>query len=197
MKMLPRLFLGIRVVLVFSLALLLFFPKIFLNNYTFISTGMFYSDLYLFNYPVKDLFHRSLVSGLGIPFWTDLIGNGYPIFAESQMGGVNLLHLFFFSLPFKGIVVFNYDHLIHYFLGSVFCYLYARKSVRLRVLSSIFSSIVFTFCGFMLSYLQHPNVVSAVVYFPLNLYLADRILEIRWDQVSSRVMLFSRYLLWY
>jgi len=43
------------------------------------------SDVWNFNYPLKNLLSESLKQGK-IPFWTDMIGNGFPIAAEGQIG---------------------------------------------------------------------------------------------------------------
>ncbi|MDQ3239576.1 MAG: YfhO family protein, partial [bacterium] len=159
--------------LLITAAVLLFYPTIWIQNHTFISAGLVLTDLYLFNYPLKELMHQSLLQGQGIPLWTDLIGNGYPIFAEGQMGALYPLHYILFSLPFKTIDLFNFNILAHTIFAGVITYLYASKSIKLSQKASILSAIVYIFSGYVLTHLHQVNIILVIMYFPLNLLLVD------------------------
>ena len=55
------------------------------------------SDIWNFNYPLKNLLSESLKQGK-IPLWTDMIGNGYPIMAEGQIGTFSPINWVIFGL---------------------------------------------------------------------------------------------------
>lgn len=55
------------------------------------------SDIWNFNYPLKNLLSESLKQG-SVPLWTDMIGNGFPIAAEGQIGAFSPLNWFIFGL---------------------------------------------------------------------------------------------------
>ena len=55
------------------------------------------SDIWNFNYPLKNLLSESLKQGK-LPLWTDMIGNGFPIGAEGQIGVFNPLNWLIFGL---------------------------------------------------------------------------------------------------
>jgi hypothetical protein len=173
--------------LLIILAVLLFYPTIWIFNHTFISSGMVLTDLYLFNYPLKDLMHKSLMEGQGIPLWTDLIGNGYPIFAEGQMGAMYPLHLLFFVLTASTIKLFNLNLLFHLILAGIFTYLYIYKKVKLSQSASVFGAIIYMFCGYIMTHLHQVNIVLVIIYFPLNLYIVEEILALGLDQEKQNL----------
>jgi hypothetical protein len=173
--------------LLIILAVLLFYPTIWIFNHTFISSGMVLTDLYLFNYPLKDLMHKSLMEGQGIPLWTDLIGNGYPIFAEGQMGVMYPLHLLFFVLTASTIKLFNLNLLFHLILAGIFTYLYIYKKVKLSQYASVFGAIIYMFCGYIMTHLHQVNIVLVIIYFPLNLYIVEEILALGTDQEKQNL----------
>ncbi len=175
--------------LIIILSVIIFFPKIFFAGHTFISSGMVSTDLYLFNYPLKSLMHQTMLQGRGIPLWTDLIGNGYPIFAEGQMGAFYPLHLLFFALPFSTIHLFNANLMLHYILTGIFTYLYIKNCIKLSQRASVLGAFIFTFSGYMLTHLHQVNIILELTYFPLNLLIAETIIKINHDTKRSKLVL--------
>ncbi len=62
---------------------------------------------------------------------------------------------------------------IHLFLGGIFFYLLARE-LNLSFSSSLFSSVVFTFSGFLITHLIHMTMVNAFIWLPLLFFFLFR-----------------------
>ncbi|MDQ3098805.1 MAG: hypothetical protein M3Q44_03595 [bacterium] len=135
--------------------------------------------------------HKDLLRGHGIPLWTDLIGNGYPIFAEGQMGEFYPLHLLLYLIPLPTIFIFNANLMLHYLLAGIFTYLYIKISIKLSQTVSILGALVFTFSGYMLTHLHQVNIILELTYFPLNLLLADSILKINKETKKSKIIVLT------
>jgi len=135
--------------------------------------------------------HQSLLTTGQVPYWTDLIGNGYPIYAEGQMGALYPFHYFFFSLPFKTISLFNSNLILHFVLTSIFIYQYTYKYIKTNKYVSLLASLVFAFSGYMLTHLHQVNIILVITYLPLNFYLIEKIFELKKnDKLSSILKLF-------
>src|SRR3972149_7839515 len=105
--------------LLFLFLLIFFFPILFLGE-TFLGAGLIYSDLMTLNYPLKQLLAQSLKEGT-LPFWTTLIGNGTPIFSESQIGALYPFHLLLFKfLPTS--LAFDFNLILHFFSATLGTY---------------------------------------------------------------------------
>src|SRR3972149_8713493 len=139
-----------------SLLLIFFSPILFLGE-TFLGSGLIYSDLMTLNYPLKQLLAQSLKEG-NLPFWTTLIGNGTPIFAESQIGALYPFHLLLFKfLP--TLPAFNLNLFLHFLLAALGTYFFCRVSLRLGWASCLLAALSFSLSGFMIMRLQQSNIV--------------------------------------
>jgi len=108
---------------IFLLAFLLFLPfaLLILTNRFFPDTGMVYNDMTSFYFALKSWYKNQLMVGQ-FPFWTNLVGNGYPVFAEGEIGALYPLNiLFYFFLP--TLLAFNLNLFLHFLLAAVFTYL--------------------------------------------------------------------------
>lgn len=155
----------------------LFWPA--LTGQTFIASGMHGSDLMLFNYPLKAWYHELLLAGQ-LPFWTNLLGNGFPIMAEGQIGIFYPFHLaLFYFLP--TLLAFNLNIFLHFVMAAIFTYLLARQTLKLGHLGSILASLVYTLSGFLILHIQQLNIDLVIAYLPLNFLLVEKIYqEKRW-----------------
>jgi len=83
-------------------------------------------------------------------------------FFMSKVHGIsNILHFF------------HYQQIIHYFLASVFMYLFARK-IGMKRLGCIFSGIIFAYGGSLIGDLVHTTRLNASIWLPLIfLFLID------------------------
>ncbi|MDO8657209.1 MAG: YfhO family protein [Candidatus Levybacteria bacterium] len=162
------------ILLLIILILLPFIPVIFLGK-TFIDTGMVYSDLTSFYYALKVWYQNQLLTG-NFPFWTNLIGNGYPIFAEGEVGILYPLNLILYSfLPVT--TAFNLNIIIHFLLAGISTYIFARISLHLPKKSSLLSAISFALSGFFFARLSYVHMIFAVSYFPLILFVIERLVS--------------------
>jgi hypothetical protein len=170
MKLITKL---LPVLLLTAFIFIFFLPS--LTGGTFIASGMFLNDLMLFNYPLKSWYQEALVAGEW-PFWTNLVGNGYPVFAEGQVGVFYPFHLLFFRfLPL--LLAYNINMFLHFLFAGLFTYLFARQSLRLGRWSSLLSGLVYALNGFAIVHLTQINIVMLNVYLPLNFWLIHRLVQ--------------------
>lgn len=163
-KLLPILFLIISI-------LIFFYPA--LAEGTFISTGLQFSDLMPFNYPLKHWYKEMITSG-NFPFWTNLIGSGYPLFAEGQVGVLYPFHLLLFSfLP--TLTAFNLNIILHFLISGVFTFIFCRISLKRSIEASLLAALAYSLSGFMMTHLHQVNIILVVSYLPLLLFLTDRL----------------------
>lgn len=161
------------VVGIIFILLILYYPM--LLGKSLVSGGMIFSDFWQFNFPLKEFYKQELASGR-IGLWTSLLGNGFPVFAEGQIGALYPLNLFLFSL-FPVALAFNLDILIHYFLAFAFTYLFSRVSLKLSKMASFFAGMCFTLCGYMFFHVMFLNLLIVVSYLPLLMLLIERIYQ--------------------
>lgn len=155
------------------LLLIYFWPT--LTGGTFISSGMILSDLMLFNYPLK-AWYKYVLETHQMPFWTTLVGNGYPIFAEGQVGALYPFHFLLFRfLP--TLLAFNLNLFLHFFMAAIFTFLFCRSSLKLSYPASILAGLVYSFSGFYISHLPQVNIVLVISYLPLVLLLIDKMVK--------------------
>ncbi len=99
------------------------------------------SDIWHFNYPLKNLLSESLKQGK-LPLWTDLIGNGFSVAGEGQIGAFSPLNWIIFGLvpmPMALMAALAVSFIL-LFVGS---YLFSRSlglSKPAGILAGLFSS---------------------------------------------------------
>lgn len=147
-----------------SVIVLYFLKDLFFPYPQFISNADFgQSDIWMLNIPFKYLMWHAL-SNNSIPLWTSLIGNGFPIAAESQIGLFNPINIILLKfLPFA--YAFNSLYFVAFITTSFGTYLFAKK-IGLSSVSSFYSSILFSFSGFFVTHLTHTNIIQTAAYLP-------------------------------
>lgn len=158
---------------IIGIVILVFYP-LFIGK-TFLHTGLVYTDLWLFNYPIKEWYRQMLLSG-EFPFWTSLIGNGYPLFAEGQMGALYPLHLVLFRL-LPTLYAFHLNIVIHFSLAALFTYLLGRKTLKLSKTASFLAAVAYAFSGYFVLHTHQINIDMVITYFPLSLYLSHKLVQ--------------------
>lgn len=152
-----------------TLVLIYFFKAATLQG-VFITGDLTTSDLTNLNYPFRQFLGECLKKGI-LPLWTPDIYGGFPVFAESEMGGFYPLNLpLFFALP--AYIAFNYSIILNFFLSGFFFFLYAR-SINLGTFASFISGFSFAFCGFFVTHLKHTNMIYAACWLPLLFFLVE------------------------
>ncbi|OGG01845.1 hypothetical protein A2Z33_01170 [Candidatus Gottesmanbacteria bacterium RBG_16_52_11] len=154
---------------------LLFHIRIFLPELSIYATHeVGINDIWHFNYPMKDLLSKSLHS-YSLPVWTDLIGGGFPVLAEGQVGTFNLLNLTLFGLlptPWA----YNIAYIALFSISGMGMFLFCRRK-RISYTASLIASISFMFSGFFVSHISHFVLLQSAVFFPILVYSADILLE--------------------
>ncbi len=124
------------------------------------------------HYPFAQ-FLQNEIRSFRFPWWTSLIHSGFPILAEGQIGAFYPPNLaFLFLLPLKW--AYNYEVLFHYGIATVFFYSYIR-SLKLSSFAAFISTLIFLFGSTNAGFFYNITSQRVMVWFPLALLLADRI----------------------
>ncbi|MEI8345158.1 MAG: hypothetical protein WCG06_03700, partial [Candidatus Omnitrophota bacterium] len=121
-----------------GLTLIFLWPLILLRK-TFI-----YGDYWEQYYPWMQYYAKCLQEGR-LPYWTDLIANGFPLVAEGQTAAYYLLHLIAYRiLPF--FEAYTWLIPLHIVLGGVGVYIYGQR-IGLRKEGSALAAVIFSFAS--------------------------------------------------
>ncbi|RME52028.1 MAG: hypothetical protein D6795_07230 [Deltaproteobacteria bacterium] len=132
------------------------------------------SDALELNYPLRLLLSRSLKDG-ELPLWTETNLDGFPLFAEGEVGALYPPNLLLFAtLP--PLFAFHASLLLSLVLAGFFTFLLARELER-SAAAALFAGIVQAFCGFLLVHLPHTSIVAASSLVPLLLWVIERFLR--------------------
>lgn len=153
------------------LLLIFFFPTF--TGGIFAGTGLIYSDFLPFNYPLKDLYRQFILEGR-LPFWTNLMGNGYPLMAEGQIGALYPWHFFLFRL-LPTLLAFNLNLFLHFIMAAGFCFIFCLVSLKLSPGAAFLGGMTYSLSGFFLTHLHQTNIILVIVYLPLLFFLTDRL----------------------
>jgi hypothetical protein len=124
--------------------------------------------------PIKAELARALSEGR-LPFWTDRLGLGIPLVAESHAAAfypLNAPAYLIMSVPaaYRMLMLFHYLLLV----GATFAY--ARR-LEIRPAGSAVAALAFGFCGFQSIHSSHEVFYHAIAFLPVCLYLAERFLD--------------------
>lgn len=158
-----------------TVLVIVFWPL--LTGSIFLHTGVVYSDLMLFNYPLKDWYRSQLLSG-SLPFWTSLLGNGFPVFAEMQIGALYPMHLLLFRL-LPTLAAFNINLFLHFLFAGVFTYWFARVSLKLSKPAALLAGLSYSLSGFFVTHMHQINILLVISYLPLALLFTERLASTR------------------
>ncbi|HEX7594627.1 MAG TPA: YfhO family protein, partial [Anaerolineae bacterium] len=143
-----------------------------------------FGDILLFFFPTH-LAYANALREFRLPLWEPRILDGFPLFAEGQIGALYPLHpLLYGLLPID--VATNYDILIHLAWVAVGTYLFAR-TLRLQPASAFLAAFAFSTGGFFIPRLQHMSVLATAAWLPWLLWAwekysvaPDRRSRLRW-----------------
>jgi len=150
---------------------LLYEPRLTLNQGLPIPDDFFTSDLMNDRYPARVELGRALRAGR-LPLWTRLIYCGFPLQANPETGLVYPPNLLLFGLLPPALAL-NYSILLKFFLAGLFVYLLAGR-LGAAPGAALASGIAFAWCGFAVAHLRHLNMHDAAIWLPLLLYLLER-----------------------
>ncbi len=123
--------------------------------------------------PIKSELARALRTG-GLPFWSDRIGVGMPLVAESHAAAFYPLNWLLYGV-LSTPVAYRLAMWLHFAATGLATYLYAR-TLGLEKWGGALAALAFTICGFQSSHAVHEPLYHAVPYLPLALMLAERYL---------------------
>jgi hypothetical protein len=158
-------FAGLTAFLGLGLLTLVFFWKILLTN--LILTGV---DVFTYFYPYRD-YAAVAMRQAHLPLWNPYLFLGVPFLANSQAAVFYPLHWPLAWLPVAKQIAFSMA--LHVFLGGLFAYLYARRSLEVSRFSAFIGGLVFALGGFIGAQVEHVNQLNTAVWLPLLLLLWD------------------------
>lgn len=165
---------ALALVLLCASVILFFLPLFYPTLKLYVTPGYSNSDILHFNYPLKEILSQSLKQHV-LPVWTESIGAGFPLIAESQIQAFSLLNILLFFI-FPTAVAFNLGYVISFILFSIGMYLVARGE-NYSPATSFFCSFLFTFSGANIVHIQHYNIVLGFWYIPFIYLCAKRFIQ--------------------
>lgn len=160
------------VVAVLAAVTLIFFAQLLVPGMLVYQGDITSSDVTELNFPRRDLLSRSLKEG-NIPTWTDLTGNGFPLFDEGQTGVLYPPNLVIFGL-LDPVIAYNISVILSFVMGMAFTYMFVRSTGRTRP-ASLFSAVAFGMSGFFIARIRFMALVNAAVWLPLALYGIEKL----------------------
>jgi Bacterial membrane protein YfhO len=132
------------------------------------------TDLGAYYLPIRFFYAESLAQG-EISTWFPNILNGFYLHGEGHGGMYHPLHLFLYTaLPLA--MAFNLELFLNFpmILAGTFC-LFRRWGLRAD--AALFGALCFSFSGFNLLHLVHPNAVAIVAHIPWILLAIDIVMR--------------------
>ncbi len=155
------LFTGIIIILPF----LLFWRWVFKGEVLFWGTSLF--QFWPWHYLVK----TALLNGEW-PLWNPLLGNGTPLLANLQSAVFYPPNLLYLLLPVEHALTLSV--ILHLVLAGTLMYLYARHLGLLPFAATI-AALSYMFSGYLVGRTQFVTMINAAAWFPLLLFLSDKI----------------------
>lgn len=145
------------------LSIFFFLPLFYPEPHLFVTPDFGKSDIWNFNYPLKNFLSESLKRG-ELPLWSKDIGAGFPVLAEGQIGTFHPLNLFLFSL-LPTWQAFNLSYVFIFAFAAVGTYWFLR-SISIGVFSSLMGGFIFAFSGYNIVQISHINLLLAASHLP-------------------------------
>lgn len=121
--------------------------------------------------PIKAELARALRAG-GLPFWSDRLGLGVPLIAESHAAAFYPLNWLTYGV-LSVDVAYRVLMFVHIVATAITTYVYARR-LTLSPRGSALAAVSFALCGFQASHAGHEPIYLALPYLPLCLLASDR-----------------------
>ncbi len=152
--------------------IILYFLRLFYPQAALYSTPDFgQSDLWNFSLPMKKIYREALQKNI-LPIYDQRVGNGFPVLAENQIGALNLQNIILYKfLPF--VTAFNLSYVLIFATSFVGCYLLFSE-FRIIPFLCFTGALIFSFSGFFVTQIVHPNLIHTAAYFPLLFYLLEK-----------------------
>ncbi|MFH0864211.1 MAG: YfhO family protein [Candidatus Gottesmanbacteria bacterium] len=109
-----------------------------------------------------------------LPLWNPYNFSGMPLLANFQSASFYPLNILFFLLPFNS--AWSFLVFLQPLLAGIFLYLYL-KNLHLNQWSSLFGSIIFSFGGFSIAWLEWNTILHVGLWLPLIMLSIDKIIN--------------------
>lgn len=120
--------------------------------------------------PLKSELARALREGR-LPYWSDRVGVGVPLLAESHVAAFYPANLVLYRL-LDVSTAYRLSMWLHYLALACAAYAYARR-LGLTPWGGTLASVSFTLCGFQMVHATHEPFYSLLPYLPLALLIAE------------------------
>ena len=135
--------------------------------------------------PIKAELARSLARG-SLPFWSDRLGLGVPLAAESHVAAFYPLNWVLYSV-LSVPAAYRLALWLHTVATAAATFAYAR-TVGLSAWGGSLAALAFSLCGFQASHAGHEPLYHALPFLPLCLLAADRLAasgRVRWVAILA------------
>jgi len=139
-----------------ALPLIYFYPAVI--GQTVITNG----DGWSYNLPLRMLAARMVVDGMP-PLWNPYVFAGMPLLAASQPGALYPLN-WLFALFSPGVAM-NVVMIASFHIAFYGAYRYARL-IGIGRVGSLVAGMIFTFSGYLISNIEHTNLIAAASWLP-------------------------------
>lgn len=131
------------------------------------------SDVVSIIYPWRALGIEIIKAG-HVPLWDETILSGVPLLANFQSALLNPLNILFFIFPNQ--IAWSLEVLIQPLLVFIAMFLFLKK-IKLSTLAGITASLLYSFSGFVLVWLEYNSLIYTLIFVPLIFLLIQSILE--------------------
>jgi hypothetical protein len=148
------------------------------------------SDAWDFSFATKFLLAGALREG-HLPLWTRLIGGGFPLVGEGQIGAFFLPNLLAFGL-LPAALAYNLTLLFALLTAASGMYVFVRR-LRLGRLASLFAAISFALSGIFIPQLTHHTLIQGISLLPWIMVATTLLIEkFSWRRVVLWSVLVSQ-----
>ncbi len=133
--------------------------------------NMLLADAVNYIVPVKNLLALSVRQG-HLPLWNPYVLGGYPLTYNTQAGVFYPLTALYYVMPLLAVV--DLVIILQMMLGALFMYAFLRQ-IKLSKIGAVVGAAIFIFNGLMVIWLEWQAVHAAIIWLPLQLLLAERI----------------------
>ncbi len=161
MKVFLKKYFGLVFIVIF---VFLYFSYLFFPHLKIFATPDFgQSDIVDLHIPLKFLLAKALAANT-LPFWTQSLGDGFPLLASIEIGALNPVNLILFKL-FPFVIAFNLIYVTVFIINAIGVYFFTQK-LKLSKIVSIITAIIYSFSGYFMAQIPHTDILQTVIYLP-------------------------------
>src|SRR6059036_3056288 len=160
---------------------------LFFADPLFSSKNFYFRDILNFHYPLRKVLIEAYARG-EFPLWNQYVYLGQPMLANPNYMAFYPTSLFHLLLPFN--YAFKLHFIVHPILGGLGLYFLQRR-LGIAALASFGGSLVYQFCGPVLSFLNLYSIVQTVALIP---WTAWAFLGALHDRGPRRILVFGAIL---